>query len=257
MTATIKTNVQTFNSIKNEEERRIQYLEAINFYLRNTDCKIVFCENSDTDISYLLNPIFKDRIEFLKFKAEGYVKFEHAKSIGEAKIIKYALENSKFIENTTFIIKVTGRVKIENINEIINKLKTNPNELLIELRSNTWAMTVCFASSKILLKNIINDYLNKNFSNIETIEEHFAKIIYLKCIAINAIFPIINGINGMYNKPYKNPSIYYRKTNHYLVIAKIFKLNKKFNKAIFYFIECKFYRIQRILERIVEILLKR
>lgn len=62
--------------ISDIETRKRQYEEAINWYLKNTPYNIVFCENSGTDISTLIQMShFPKRIEMLTYILGG-VKIE-------------------------------------------------------------------------------------------------------------------------------------------------------------------------------------
>ena len=117
LTACINPNGMTMTALSDKEERREQYVKAINYYLKNTKFPIVFTENSGTDISTLFeNAIKSGRLEYLSF--DGNHAKERGKGYGECEIIQYALKNSTTIQSAKDkrIAKITGRLIIKNIN---------------------------------------------------------------------------------------------------------------------------------------------
>ena len=66
LTACINPDGMPFTCLADVGVRKKQYIEALNFYLKNTTRKIVFVENSGTDISSSFKD-FQHRIEFLCF----------------------------------------------------------------------------------------------------------------------------------------------------------------------------------------------
>ena len=68
LTGCINPNGMAFTALSNLEERKRQYINAIRYYLSNTNFQIVFCENSGTDISPLFQRgIDSGRMEYLTF----------------------------------------------------------------------------------------------------------------------------------------------------------------------------------------------
>lgn len=53
LTGCINPNGMPFTQLTDTSDRQKQYVDAIHYYINNTDCKIVFCENSNTDINTL------------------------------------------------------------------------------------------------------------------------------------------------------------------------------------------------------------
>ena len=86
LTGCINPNGMPFTQLTDTSDRQKQYVDAIHYYINNTDCKIVFCENSNTDI----NTLFKnkqDRLEILTFA--GNQDKQRGKGYGETEIIEY------------------------------------------------------------------------------------------------------------------------------------------------------------------------
>ena len=121
LTACIKPNVTDYIATSNYMERQNMYINALNSYISNTNFKIIFVENSGTDIKNAIN-VNSDRVEFLTFNSKPTIP-ERSRSYKEMEILEYAFENSKFLKNDELIIvKITGRLKLLNINAIINSL---------------------------------------------------------------------------------------------------------------------------------------
>ena len=122
LTACINPNCNDLLAIKDVETRKTMYIKSIQWYLQNTDYKIIFCENSGTDISstFPLN----NRIEFITYKSNNTP--DKTKGYKEMEILEYILKKSKFIsqsDEATILVKITGRLIALNIKTIISKLK--------------------------------------------------------------------------------------------------------------------------------------
>ena len=121
LTGCINPDGMAFTSLNNCKEREKQYVDAIQFYLSNTYYKIVFTENSGTDISfYFQDSIKSGRLEYLCF--HGNQNKVRGKGYGECEIIQYAICHSTLINCACDkrIAKITGRLKVKNIKTIIN-----------------------------------------------------------------------------------------------------------------------------------------
>lgn len=120
LTGCINPNGMTMTILSNQEERKNQYINAIRFYLSNTNHQIVFAENSGTDISHIFHKAIESgKMEYLTFY--GNKNKERGKGYGECEIIEYAIEHSKLIQTSKDlrIIKITGRLIVKNITNLI------------------------------------------------------------------------------------------------------------------------------------------
>jgi len=101
--------------------RKQQYIDTIKWYLCNTEVNIVVAENTGYDLKPELSEFIRSgRIEYITFNGNNYDK-TRGKGYGEAMIIDYGIMQSKLIDDSTLIIKVTGRLKCNSINTIIRK----------------------------------------------------------------------------------------------------------------------------------------
>lgn len=128
LTACINPNGMAMTVLQDVEERKKQYINAINFYLKSTDMAICICENTNEQLQqYFTNDHkFNDRLEFLIFDGNNY-KNDYGKGYGEMQIIQYAILHSKLIAKSDIIIKITGRLMVLNLphlitlNRVLNK----------------------------------------------------------------------------------------------------------------------------------------
>ena len=163
---------QTF--LKDNNERLRQYRHALDFYLNKTNYPILFVENSGTDISEpYCSYIESGRLEVLFFY--GNQEKKKGKGYGEAKILEYALYNSSFIKDESIIIKITGRLIVENINEIINHRFPfqKDNSIVCSFNSDCkfadsriFCAPTSFLKSFVKHKNEIDDSNNIYFEHI-------------------------------------------------------------------------------------------
>lgn len=252
MTACIAPKGMGNTILQNPNIRKSQYLEAIDFYLKETEYNIVFCENTGTNIfDEIQSKVKFSRLEYITFNGNDYDK-QRGKGYGEAKIIQYAIRNSKYLQRCNSIIKITGRVKILNMNElatIIMRKERVDNVVALEFLKKNWANSVCFFSPKDwLLKTI-----EKDISILYDMGYNFEKMIYMSIVETKGIkicryHPFIEGICGGLNMPYPNFSMPQRKLNHFSALRHLYRSRaKRLNYAIaticwgYYVVERKIY----------------
>jgi hypothetical protein len=119
LTACITPGGMIYTALQDPKEREKQYLNALRWYLANTEFPIVLCENTNYQLPDEFLPyIDKGRLEYLTFDGNNSFDKSKGKGLGEALIIKYAIENSHLISKTNVIMKMTGRQILHNINFI-------------------------------------------------------------------------------------------------------------------------------------------
>lgn len=177
--ATINATKCSMVSLKDEQERRRQYIEVLGKYLKNTNLDLIFIENSGSDISFL-KKIYKDfehRIEYISFNGNQGVEI-NGKGHGERNSLRYALQNSELLKNEKFFFKVSGRYFSKEIEPIINKVNTE--EFLCisgQPNQNRHIGTVFIGSNIELFLSIFkeNAVINDHSSNI--FEAHYYKLV--------------------------------------------------------------------------------
>ena len=203
LTGCINPNGMPFTQLTDTSERQKQYVDAIHFYISNTDCKVVFCENSNTDISSLINNT-NDRLEALTFP--GNQDKQRGKGYGEAEIIEYALSHSSFILEDCIIIKITGRLFVNNICQIIDSLKYEEDFVTCLFHSNLkfadsriFCGTTAFFREFLKNKDQINDSKDIFFEHVlasTVVESPYRFIPFTE-------EPLISGISGSTGEKYQ------------------------------------------------------
>ena len=143
ITASILPQEKNYIKLRNAKQRLEQYINSIKFYIKHTKIKkIVFCDNSnyrfDTKEIFLLAEKYEKTVEIIHFLGDCEKIAERGKGYGEGEIIKYALKNSNLLEKAYAFIKVTGRIKILNIDDIKNSININKiyfNKSIIEYQA--------------------------------------------------------------------------------------------------------------------------
>ena len=114
--------------LRDEEERLKQYEESIQCMLRSGAFdKVVFCENSNygtEKLSYLTETARENgvELELLSFQGNEEQACIHGKGYGEGEIMDYVFSHSKLIRTADYFVKITGRLKIDNIKSIVSRM---------------------------------------------------------------------------------------------------------------------------------------
>ena len=244
LTGTVTPNGMVNTVLQDPILREKQYIDAIEYYLNETNLRIVFCENSENNIFHKINSGKKaTQLECISFYGNNYDK-NRGKGYGEAAIIKYALENSEFLKSADYLFKITGRVKIGNIKSLIKKIYGYQNAIGIECWGNNWIHSVCFFCHKDWLYATVGNYgarLNDDAFNFQTML--YNAVLKTKGINIVSIYPYIDGISGKTGKPYVNNHIFQRKFDNYTGLKGIYYVRNEKLKFTYSYICWLFYRL--------------
>lgn len=133
ITSTINVN-SGLTVLVDADERLKQYIASVLFYLSSSLIKkIIICDNSNFDyskISSITEMAFRNKkhIEFLRFQGSKDKIQEFGKGFGEGEILEFVLNESKLIKHEELgFLKVTGRLKILNIDNVLSYLKPDRN----------------------------------------------------------------------------------------------------------------------------------
>lgn len=210
LTACVNPNGMSKTALQDTEVRKKQYISALYFYLEQTNLPIVFVENTGNDFSLEFKHYVNNRrLEYISFNGNDYDR-SLGKGYGEAIIIQYALRNSKLLTNAEYVIKITGRVKIININEIVDsKLLAFNNVVRCSFLDSRFMITsVIVIPLNVLRKfsenciDLINDNDNRYFEYV--LNDFLCANKSLKLVPF--FKPIqIEGISGSLNRPYLSP----------------------------------------------------
>ena len=130
LTACINPQGMPNTILCNPTVRLKQYLNAIDFYLKNTDVNIVVVENTNYDLSKHFPA--SNRLEMLSFDGNNYNK-QLGKGYGESLIIEYAFKNSEFIRESVAVCKITGRNIIPDISKRISDYSPKKDNVIAQI----------------------------------------------------------------------------------------------------------------------------
>ncbi len=212
ITATINPPTQDYLKVNNTGERLSQYKESLIFFISSGAFqKIIFCDNS----GYLIeNDVLKEEkeialnngisLEILSFIGNHEKVKEQGKGYGEGEIMEHILKESKIISKDDYFFKVTGRLKVENINRIINKSKSAikdgiclinvPNHTMHEIYDTRfYGMHI-----SIYEKDFLKAYENVDDQNSVFLETVFTNVLKEKNLKHRnfPLYPRITGKSG-------------------------------------------------------------
>jgi hypothetical protein len=163
---------------KDFNTRLLDYKKTLNRYLKETDLKLIFIDNSIESVKELFNDIcdvFDNRIEFISYKGNSNVNI-YGKGHGERDSIIYALNNSTLLKNESFFYKISGRYYSPDIYHFIKTIDTNKFLSVNSLKHNeNNILTVFFGCNIQKFKCFFSDLKISDNSNI--IEKAFSNFV--------------------------------------------------------------------------------
>ena len=190
------------------------YKLALKHWLKDRNIKkIVFCENSGHDLKELQNIYhnenqFNTQVEFLLFEGQNFPS-HLGKGYGEMGIISFAVQNSQLISRAVYVLKVTGRLYIPNIGQLLKHIDCSQSiDIYCDLRKNlTSADSRLFCASVnflqhylIPMQELINDSEGVYFENILSRAVHLAMSDGLRWAMLPRAHAM-RGIAGTSNEP--------------------------------------------------------
>lgn len=176
LTACITPNGMSCTKLQDPLERRLQYEQALAFYLENTSFKIVFVENTDTYIGdKYIQFINEGRLEFITFMGNDF-SVKLGKGYGEAIILKEAFLKSILLQDCDYVIKITGRLIISNmhqlLNEVLGKLEINKFVCATMFSKTGIAYSHFFIAHKSFFNDVFFDNMRKANDSQKVYFEH-------------------------------------------------------------------------------------
>jgi hypothetical protein len=187
-------------------KREEDYFKAIRFYL-SKGYQVVFVENSNTRSEQILrlNQEFGG-LEYLTFSTE---KSHLGKASGEVEIMKYALDHSEQLNKVDYLIKITGRYIIQNIDAMVDGTNDFQSDIYINPTRN-----LRWADSRLMMmkKSFFNRYflraveLYLDESNGVFMEQTFVRSLFLYLLdggqlQLWPVYPSYQGMDGTHDQP--------------------------------------------------------
>lgn len=205
--------------------RQREYLDAFSFYCDIDDKfvdRIIFLENSNSSLEEFADHAAatntKKQINLIRCPSEYLAKM--GKGYGEFMMIDYglrALKNSGVLDEHSKIWKITGRLRLINVSEMIS---TSPlsYDLYCDLRylpfikdaigGNSWMELRTFAFNLNFYSSVLENQYERGF----VLEKEFFKIVLeqmkqerWKIVPRFRHQPVIEGVSGYSNVSYSSP----------------------------------------------------
>lgn len=211
LTGTIDTGAFGNNNVvvTNTEERLSQYIEVVENYVQNSPFDlIVFAENSGypfpsekmAELAQRAGKVF----EFIFIETSREKTAAFGKSYGEAYLITQAIERSRYLKSCSFVYKSTGRVFLQNADQICETAFNGRSEF-ITIRHRQACLTVFFKLSLADYQrglSVLPEYCNEKEGM--DIERGFYRLLSEKQIeyACFPVYPQLHGVCGTNGGPY-------------------------------------------------------
>ena len=193
-------------ALSDSDMRLKQYIDALEKLLcSRIDAGIVVCDNSGVGIE-----LFRDieiiaekkgiRFEALSFKGDSDAVVKCGKGYGEGEILEYVLSNSKLIQSEDYMMKVTGRLVVDNIANLAQKVKKDriyfniPNIHRRDMYdTRLYAMPIA----------IYEQYFGDKYRKVDDEKGYYLEYVYTDVVKDNHLkvynfpsYPRIVGISG-------------------------------------------------------------
>ena len=152
----------------NKQERINTYIKAINQQINETKFNIIVVESSGYDFPELQQKQ-NGRFQIITFDAQKNIecnklRFKKAKGQWEVFAIQYAYQNSKILQKSEFIIKITGRYYIPNFEKYLIEKNIMKYDCLRQYNKNCCEVLGC---KQRLFNEIFNMFIEEG--HIETV----------------------------------------------------------------------------------------
>lgn len=140
LTSTINVNPNKSHLFQTDKNSRLEtYLKSILQWLNKTNFYLILVENSGYNYDELIHEkeIFKHRFEVITFtenelEEAAYLKNNFSKGASEIFAIDYAFKHSNQIHSSNFIIKITARFFIAELEQYLTNFNLNEYDCLTQ-----------------------------------------------------------------------------------------------------------------------------
>ena len=225
-------------ALKDQESRIFHTLESIGKWAHiSPSNKYVICDGSGFDFTPLIRKHYPNlNIECIFFMNDAALIRKYSKGYGEGEIIRYALLNSQYLQESDYFAKCTAKLWVDNFiacakewnGQFICKAffanVFSPKQTILEYIDTRFYIM----NKDFYLKNFSNIYVNLGLDDGSSIEVEFLKQSYKLNLRkfLFATDPVISGVGGGSGK-YYNTS-YVRRLKDALRL-KLVSMNSQFH----------------------------
>ncbi len=226
MTATIAPPPDAINLARKDPQVRLRdYCEALTFYLGVPSQfidRILFLENSDSDLSAIQDlataAAGDKQVEIISFPKGNEYPPKFGKAYGEFRLLDYGLNRSSLLSGSDIIWKVTGRLRLMNIDRLIETAPPN-YALYCDLRQiplgrylygNEWIDLRFFSFTLEGYSKFFRDRANSLRDTPNRSAEHYLYKVVEEALPSESIIPrfrvqpAVAGHSGFSNTGYKH-----------------------------------------------------
>ncbi|HEX9511840.1 MAG TPA: hypothetical protein VF939_15220 [Puia sp.] len=120
-----------YTALLDPRQREGQYLDSLSWFIRDSPLtKIIVCDNSGYHYPaslYELAAAHHKEIELLSFSGNSALVKEYGKGYGEGEIMEFVMTHSLLLREAEGFLKVTGRLKVVNIDKVLRHSKASEN----------------------------------------------------------------------------------------------------------------------------------
>ena len=201
------------------EARKQDYLSAFRFWISlNCDADIVFCENSNADLSSFREVVArysgKTAVRLLSFAGNDGAQMK-GKGYGEIEMLRYAFDVIPELKNYRYVLKVSGRYLVKNGADIVDQIGRMSADLICDIHTNlTYADTRTVAFKPHVVQSHLIPYQNELDETRGVIIEHLmARCLHRTLLAGGSwapfpCTPVCDGISGSWNTPQRGTLLY-------------------------------------------------
>lgn len=167
-TSCVTPGNMSFTVISDPGQRRAEYIDSLQYYLDNTNYRIVVVDNSGYTYDEF-SDVDPSRLEILSFYGNDYPK-GLGKGYGEGMIIRHAIENSVILKGYDGpVAKVSGRHMVQNIRLLTSwysfvSLLCKKCFYAIVLECEKWVISDFFIAPLTFYKQLVIELVNVNDS---------------------------------------------------------------------------------------------
>ena len=235
ITGCMNPNLKVPNLVlQNASERKKQYIDSLKFYIMHTRFKkIIYGDSSncpeEQDVINCAKEYGK-QIEWLNFYGDSKAVEKNGKGYGEGEIIEYIFEHSNLLKEVDYIIKITGRLIVKNIN-FLSAFAQN---------DVTYFQPSIFEDGKLYIntrlymmpKAMYEEYFKNAYKRVRDrekiyLEHTFGEVVQEKLVKYKCflVYPNYLGISGSTGISYNSSWVTRLKNTIRMYMAKYEKIN--------------------------------
>lgn len=191
---------------KSAKERFEQYYSGMEqTILSGAFSKIVFCDNTETELD-AFQPLAElagehgVELELLSFAGDTEAVVRQGKGYGEGEIMEYVMLHSRLTREADFLVKLTGRLVVDNLKQIVRKMKKNRCYFNIPNRTRRNMVDTRFYGmpAELFRECFLREYSRVDDENGYFLEHVYTDILSGKGIPVfnMPLYPRMRGLSG-------------------------------------------------------------